>query len=108
MKRFWLIMMTAVLLLTTACGKEKAVPEAKFFGIITEVSKTHAVVEVAEGEEERASADLISFGTADLEKIGAEIGDTVEVTYTCVIMETYPAQVIATAWELTDAVPSAE
>ena len=99
MKKIWW-MVLALALLLTGCGKQNKVQGASFYGVIEELSKTSAVVLVAEGEEERSSADRISFGIAELKSIGAKVGDTVEVHYTGVIMETYPAQVVATGWEM--------
>ena len=99
-KILWMVL--ALVLLLTGCGKQNKVQGTAFCGVIEELSKTSAVVLVAEGEEERSSADRISFGIAELESIGAKVGDTVEVTYTGVIMEMYPAQVIATGWNLVE------
>lgn len=48
------------------------------------------------------STDKVSFGTSELEKIEVEIGSVVKVTYKGDVMESYPAQVNATSWKLSD------
>lgn len=48
------------------------------------------------------SSDKVSFGTADLEKIDAEVGSVVKVIYTGGVMESYPAKVNAKSWSLSD------
>ena len=48
---------------------------------------------------ERISADRVTFGIAKLEHLYVKAGDFVEVTYNGKIMETYPAQIAATAWK---------
>ena len=58
-------------------------------------------VEPIEGETERASADRITFATGELEDIAVQAGDHVKVTYDGQIMESYPAQIHASAWEIT-------
>lgn len=42
----------------------------------------------------------ITFSCKDLPDIGAEVGSAVEVTYTGMMMESYPAQIKATSWKL--------
>jgi hypothetical protein len=48
------------------------------------------------------STDKVTFGISDLEKIEAEVGSVVKVTYTGGVIESYPAQVHAISWELSD------
>lgn len=44
----------------------------------------------------------ITFSTQNLEKIDAEVGSVVRITFTGGIMETYPAQIHAKSWKLSD------
>lgn len=78
---------------------EKGNVEQKFRGTALELSGTSVLVEPIEGVPERRSSDRISFDTADLADIGAEVGTVVEITYTGGIMESYPAQIHATGWK---------
>ena len=48
------------------------------------------------------SSDKVSFGTSELEKIEVWVGSVVKVTYKGDVMESYPAQVNATSWKLSD------
>jgi hypothetical protein len=47
-------------------------------------------------------SDQVTFGTSELEKIEVEVGSVVKVTYKGNVMESYPAQVHAISWELSD------
>lgn len=49
--------------------------------------------------------DRITFSTAQLEDIGADVGDLVEVCYSGEIMESYPAQIIPVSWKMIEDVP---
>lgn len=71
-----------------------------FLAEILEIGGSYALVEPLEGENERNSSDKISFGTEKLEDINAEAGDIVEITYDGLIMESYPAQIHASRWEI--------
>ncbi len=46
------------------------------------------------------STDLYRFGIRELEDIGVQEGDCVQITFTGAIRETYPAQIDVVAWEL--------
>jgi len=103
----WLVIVLAML---TGC-KEKSSntgDENEFLGTILEINEQSALVEVLEGESIQNSADQITFGTADLEEIGAEKGDVVRIVYTGDVMESYPAQVQAVAWKIETKKPSKE
>lgn len=76
--------------------------EHKFNATILELSDTTALVEPLENEDERLSSDKISFGLSGLDKIGANVGSVVEVTYNGGIMESYPAQIKAVSWRIAD------
>jgi len=73
---------------------------ASFTAMVVELGESHALVQPMAGEEELRSSDRISFGTAELEAIGAQVGCEVRIWYTGGIMETYPAKVHAVKWEL--------
>ena len=76
--------------------------EYQFNATILELSDTTALVEPLEDEDERRSSDKISFDLKGLEDIGAKVGSVVEVTYAGGMMESYPAQIKAVSWKLSD------
>lgn len=76
--------------------------ENSFIATVIEINDTSVVVEPVEGEDELRSSDRISFGIKDFDDIGAEVGSVVKVTYTGAIMESYPAQINAIGWQLSD------
>ena len=78
----------------------KKTEECTMVATILELGESHVLVEPAKEDPARASSDKISFGTANLEDIGAQVGSTVKITYSGEIMESYPAQIIAIRWEL--------
>lgn len=67
---------------------------------IIEINGSSVLIEPLEGEPERASADRIWVNIDGFSDIGAEIGSIVDITYDGYIMETYPAQIRASAWSL--------
>ena len=79
-------------------SKEEDEAEHTFYATILEINGKSVLVEPIPGEEELYSADKISFSTENLEKIGANVGDMVGITYVGGIMESYPAQVRAVSW----------
>lgn len=97
-----LAVMAAVLLLAAGCGEKSGSTgdEKSFQAKILEIYESGALVEALEGEEIRSSADQFTFGTADLENIGAGAGDVVNITFTGDIMESYPAQIQAVSWSV--------
>lgn len=76
--------------------------EYQFNAAILELSTTTALVEPLEDEDERRSSDKISFGLKGLDDIEAKVGSVVEVTYAGGMMESYPAQIKAVSWKLSD------
>lgn len=74
--------------------------EFTFRAVVWEVSDSHVTVHPVPSDNTNALGDLITFGTKDLEPLDVAVGDTVSVTYTGIVMETYPAQIIATNWSL--------
>lgn len=76
--------------------------EYQFNATILELSDTTALVEPLEDEDERRSNDKISFGLKGLDDIEAKVGSVVEVTYAGGMMESYPAQIKAVSWKLSD------
>ncbi len=71
-----------------------------FTATVLEISGNYVLVQPIEGDDALRSSDKISFSCAGLEDIGAEAGSTVDVYYRGGIMESYPAQVHATKWQL--------
>lgn len=74
--------------------------EEKFSATILEINRDSVLVEPNEGEPERLSSDKIFIMTTHLEKINVEVGSVVQITYQGGIMESYPAQIVATSWSL--------
>ena len=81
-------------------GKEEGKAEKSFTATVIQINGSYVLVEPIEGEDELRSSDRITFNIDDLGDIGAELGSVVEISYTGVIMESYPAQINATGWKL--------
>lgn len=97
-----LIICTAIIMALAFGGCSGKVPEAadvSFKALILEINGDSVLVEPLEGEDERRSSDKISFSKSGLDDLG-EPGDTVSITYGGEIMESYPAQLVATGWSL--------
>jgi hypothetical protein len=71
-----------------------------FVARIVELGDNFAMVRPLEWEPESKSCDQITFGTAQLENIGAEVGSLVRISYGGQIMCSYPAQIQAFNWQL--------
>ena len=106
-KIFVFVLFAALSLSICACGAKVAgitenTDDIIFFdATILELHEGGGVLSLAlPGDPIRSSSNLISFSAAALPDIGAKIGDTVRVYYSGTIMESYPAQIIAIAWEL--------
>ena len=121
MKRFILLFLTLTLILGILASCDKSESKGSEASGITDTSDTDAVfdhqvvratvieisgnsvlIEPLEGEPERASADRILVNIDGFSDVGAEIGSIVDITYDGYIMETYPAQIRASAWSLVD------
>ena len=79
--------------------------EESFEATVLELSVVSAVVEPLEGEEERKSSDRIRFSVKGLEGMEgtmAEPGDIVEIFYDGMILESYPAEIEAIKWKLSE------
>lgn len=74
----------------------------QFIATVLEINGNSVLVELEEDAAQYYSVDKISFGIADLEKLDVRVGSRVKVTFNGEIMESYPAQIIATGWELID------
>ena len=79
---------------------EPSTQSVQFTARIIECGENWVLVEPLEGEEERASADKISFSTQNLEPLKVQEGTRVVITYGGEIMESYPAQIIPISWRL--------
>lgn len=86
---------------------EKINVEEKFTATVVEINENTVTVEPLEDQKESQSGK-ITFGISDLEKIEAVLGSLVEVTYKGGIMETYPAQIVATKWDIAGYLPNVE
>lgn len=82
--------------------KEEPNVEYSFIATILEINGSSVTVQPVKGSAILSSSDKISFGTSDLEKIDAEVGSVVKVIYTGDVMESYPAQIHAKSWTLSD------
>lgn len=71
-----------------------------FVATVLELDAASALVQPVEGEDELRSSDKIYVNAAELGDIGAEVGSTVEISYTGGIMESYPAQIHAVKWQI--------
>ena len=76
--------------------------EERFIATVLEINNGSILVEPIEGEPERLSSDRISLDISNLEKIDVYVGIAVQISYTGGIMESYPAQINATGWKLSD------
>lgn len=74
--------------------------EHLFLATIVDLNDDVALVEPLPEEDERRSSDRISLNISSLQSIPAEVGTIVQITYTGGIMESYPAQIHATKWEI--------
>ncbi len=79
--------------------QEEEEVERSFIATVLEINGESVVVEPV-AKEASSLSGKISFGTASLEKIDFQIGSVVKVTYKGSVMESYPAQIRATKWEL--------
>lgn len=64
------------------------------------LDNTTARVQPLDGQPETLSCDRFSFSIAELAPIQPQLGDILTITYQGGIMESYPAQIKATAWEI--------
>lgn len=71
-----------------------------FYASILEVNDTNVLVAPLTDSELLRSSDRLSFGTTELEKIDVAAGDVVQIAYTGDVMETDPAQIKATSWQI--------
>lgn len=71
-----------------------------FKATVLDINGDSVLVEPLKGETERQSSDKISFSVANLEKLDVKVGSTVVITYNGEIMESYPAQIVATKWQI--------
>ena len=82
--------------------REEDKAEHSFTATVLEVGESSALVQPVPDSAELKSSDKISFGISELEKLDVEVGSVVKVTYTGEIMESYPARIHATSWQLSD------
>ncbi len=82
--------------------KEKDNVEYSFRATVLEINGNSALVEPIDGEEELRSSDKISFSIEGIANPEIKVGSLVRVIYTGEIMESYPAQIKAVSWELSN------
>ena len=102
-----IVLVVCTLLCVVGCESEETEKKEKkqedrvtFLAEIVEINGESVLVEPLEGEQERNSADWISFSTDGLRDLGAVEGDIVKITYDGLIMESYPAQIRASKWKI--------
>jgi len=88
--------------LNSSWAQEEAESEHSFIATVLEIGESSVLVEPFPDSIELKSSDRISFAFSGLENLGVEVGSVVKVTYTGVIMESYPAQINATSWQLSN------
>lgn len=103
MRKYSFVLFLAVvsMVFLMACGKESTGGEEELLAKVLEINEGSAVVEALESEDIRMdSLPRYSFGTKDLDDIGAEAGDVVRIVYTGDVMETWPMQIQAVSWSV--------
>lgn len=105
MKKNWVLVMCAALVLTVlaGCSDSMSKEETSFFAIVLENSESGILVEPEEGSAELNSADRITIRTSgakvydareqEIAREDLQIGDQVQIFYDGQIAESYPAQV---------------
>jgi len=100
-KLFAALLALALCVSICACTpQEQEQEEISFVATVLEINGDVVLVAPVEGQPERNSADKISFGISELEQLEVVPGDTVQITYTGGIMETYPARINAVKWAI--------
>lgn len=82
--------------------KEEPNVEHTFIATVLDINGSSVTVQPVGNSAVLMSADRVSFGVSDLEKIDAKVGSVVKVVYTGGVMETYPAQINAKSWAFSD------
>lgn len=88
----------ALALLLSLYGCSAAPKISEFEGVITAKAGSSVTVESTGGDIPEGS--LVSFSAANLADNGAEVGDTVSVTFDGEVRESYPLQISASEWDL--------
>lgn len=87
--------------LVMGCGEESTGGEQSLTLKIVEISEHNVVADAVEDVDiYRDSLPRYSFGTSELDDIGAEAGDIVDVIYTGEVMETWPMQIQVVSWSV--------
>lgn len=73
-----------------------------FNATVLDIYDGSVLVSPDSSEKIAGSCDKISFGTRNLPALDITVGSRVVVAYKGCIMESYPAQILATDWELID------
>lgn len=95
-----LLALTLCVSICACTPQEQEQEEISFVATVLEINGDIVLVAPVEGQPERNSADKISFGISKLEQLEVVPGDTVQITYTGGIMETYPARINAVKWAI--------
>ena len=99
-----LILLSALLLINTSCSFTFTVtpsaPEYIINAKILEINGNIILIEPLPGEDALRSSDRIMFVSGDIANNNAAVGDIITVTYDGTIKESYPAQIDAIKWEI--------
>lgn len=94
MKRYWIVLLALLCILSLTACKEESPEEVSFQATVLEVHESFMLVEPAEDAWERNSANQIVISFADKTSWPIpQVGETVNVFYNGELMETYPARV---------------
>lgn len=105
----WLPSILCFLVLLTGCSENSTGDETGLTLRILEINESSVVAEALESEDiHMDSLPRYSFGTADLDDIGAQAGDIISVIYTGDVMETWPMQIQAVSWSVKTKVSETE
>lgn len=76
--------------------------EYSFVATVLEIGDSSVTVKPEGKSAALMLSDKVTFGSSELENIDVKVGSVVKVSYKGSVMESYPAQVQATGWELCD------
>ena len=97
--------MVLIMAVFVSCAGKRANKEGgdmpfSFKATILEINGNDVTVEPLEGEDILRSANRVNFIKANLNDIGASVGDIIVVIYKGGVMESFPARVVALDWSI--------
>lgn len=76
--------------------------EQTFIATVLEIYDSSVVVQPVGCSDLLSSREKVSFGTSKLEKIDIEVGSVVKITFDGKVMESFPVQITASSWEISN------